>query len=652
MTWTAALFCLLGPAKVDVHEPGLPLSLLLPKLSAQFGRTLTVHPSLAREWILIDAEDVEPDDVLARIAEVTYADWQASGEGLRLERSEERERALAKAAQDSRREEIRAGLSKYTETAYDAAKVAHEVMRASQARERIRDSLQRPDQFFIGRIASAVPSEPWLSLPAGQEIVYSTSPNGTQRPFPPKARELLNRCLEANEAREAIFQNYEPEYRPEPKTRDALLKVRAFDFPRYLALDLSRVDVAGEYIGGSSMTIRSEPRPGNTFAKGISLPKDPVREEMGRILADKLKFGSASLATQAAVLHPERDGELVRIWGAAVRSFAGHQRAAVVANLTDANMSDFSDAQSESMDAGYWLSAMEGFAFHRSGPWLTVKIRYPGRAGENRGDYFLAARLLEKMRKGSPISIESGAEADLNLASLLRYAIRWGDRIDPRRGICKSGLISENEVGPRILGTLSEAQRRKVYAGRSIPFSEFPSALQKWLRNELVPSMYGSEDVFYEPDGRLRQARPPLTYALTSHDIVNSAVTAEVKTEIEFELADLVGKELVERERWGAETVASRLASTLQPLKSPPPGPGDDDFRFTHVRPVLRRKVILRLRLPNRCSFVAIHSDYQFPVPDRFVRPKDLSKPHRDLLLRLRREAEKEVTPDDGRTSP
>lgn len=339
----AALSLALPVTTVDVHEPGLPLGLLLPKLSAQLRRPLTVQPTLAREWILIDADDVAPDDLLARIAEVTHADWVTQNGEFRLERSPARERALATAANEFHAANLRRELHRTLPADYSGEAAAHALSRALLAEnrdavERAKWLDQRPDKVFVAPIVATLPVEKILALPEGHRIIYSTKPQGVQLPFPDASKALLSRYLQEAASYEELRRTYDRNAVKPRQVGQVLLYVdhNSLDSGRRgIGGKLVRFDSTGKMIASGRELFISRPEPAGPFPSPLAMPPDAIRTGMGWVQGDEGDFSAASPEVRNAILSPDRDGDLVRVWGAAVRALGRHERKRVVANLAD-----------------------------------------------------------------------------------------------------------------------------------------------------------------------------------------------------------------------------------------------------------------------------------------------------------------------------
>lgn len=302
---------------------------------------------------------------------------------------------------------------------------------------------------------------------------------------------------------------------------------------------------------------------------------------------------------------------------------------------------------------------MAEYEFARSGDWLTVKPRFPGPAGANRADRALIARLLRHIQSGLPVSLEAGADARLRLGDLHVFVERWTEILDPRNSACSLGLTEGTEFGWHLLHDLSPSQRQSLYNGRPLPFSTLPGSLQTWLRNELALKSL-AEDIVIDETGELdddfggRISIDTTSFSLPPEELAYSQVEAKVEYDVRFERAREEPGGLKEVDLCDAPTLATSVDARLKPL--PVPDGTDEDetppSRFTHVRPVVHRSVTFRLRFRGGYSLISGHHDAQFPAPDRYVLPHQLPKAYQDLLLRLQREAPKDVTPDDDGTSP
>jgi hypothetical protein len=198
----AAALCAL-PLRVTIHARAQPLHLLLPTLSAQTGRRLTVDKPLAGEWLVIEAKDVDPDALLGRIAEVTHAEWSQDPSGrYRLSRTPARERALADEEQSFIVREI---LRKFAprSTPYDPQRAAERMNRAISQRQRSDDpkdygeymaaQLDAPAYHGLCALVPLLPLGEISRIQSPESLVFASHPSGSQQPLPPGATAILKR---------------------------------------------------------------------------------------------------------------------------------------------------------------------------------------------------------------------------------------------------------------------------------------------------------------------------------------------------------------------------------------------------------------------------------------------------------------------------
>lgn len=653
MSWIPALAFLLPLARVDVQEPGLPLSLLLPKLSAQLHRPLTVQPSLAQEWILIDAKDVEPDDLLARIAEVTHADWQPSPEGLKLERSAVRERELATAAARYHAANLSKRLNEELDKlpSYRATTVAGDIELAMQTvrREQTRSAIrglthavaQVPDRFFVAPLVATLLNGNQIPLQADRRLVFSSHPVANQRPFPSRSKAVLARYLEEADHFEDL-QRGDRGLNAQRETKTITLRI---DVGRTLlgapTLDgfLSRIDASGRRIASGAQTFGSSSPVKDPLPASLTLPPDEVRDEIGALRLEEREFRELSAAAQSAILNPERDGDLTRLWGACVQALARKENRSVVANLSDA-LVELDEGSPWSQDALIWLRQMEGYEFLRSENWLTARLRHPGPAGRDRLDRNVLGLLLRQVHAEVPIRLEAGAEAHLRLGPYQHVAQRWIEQLDAHGGACTLGFYSGNEFGWRLLQGTSAGQRQALFGGRAIPFSQLSSPFRGWLRNEWLASdlLEQVERESVDPASGQPRSVQAGDFQPSPDDLWSTRVEATFESNTQFEGATLKEGVASSSGIFDPERVASTLGPDLQLLPSTEPiEEMTSELRFTHVRPVRSRSITFRLVFPNGFFLTSDHNDVQFLPPDRYVLPHQLPLNLRELLRRLQK---------------
>jgi hypothetical protein len=91
MIGLVALVCLgaMPRATVNVSLEAMPLPRLLAELSKQFGMQLATSQQTEKEVVTVDVKDVDPNELLKKIAQVVDGSWRKEGTLLRLTRTSE-----------------------------------------------------------------------------------------------------------------------------------------------------------------------------------------------------------------------------------------------------------------------------------------------------------------------------------------------------------------------------------------------------------------------------------------------------------------------------------------------------------------------------------------------------------------------------------
>lgn len=624
-----ALLAALTTFSVTLQVRAQPLSLLLPALSQRLGRTLTVQPTLAREQIVIDVKNVEPDMLLTRIAEVTHAEWVLKGEEFRLERSPERERSLIEAENRFHIEDLTAGWKRALVTPYSAAEEARRYLaRRSKPIQERGSAGVHPVERYLNELLLHIPAESIVRLRGGQSLRFSNRPNAIFRPFPASAAPVLSRFLKDQETFSSITGPITEEETADTVPHRVVLTINAQRWsPGELNLWVSAglEDKAGD--------IYAERQFDYCSAKGIdfsALPRQapvsltPFTLEMERLFADVGRLGSsrsvplveASPAVRDAVLNLERDGRLSRVWSEVLFALAARDSQPLVANLPD--WAETYDPPEDGQTIEAYLALLSGFELRREGGWLALRPTFPGPAGSFRIDRAVAGGAVRAVFAGRCLSLDEATPiverlGDLDLLVSMRTEIA-----DITGGAASSPL--DNHVYElKLLRSLPPATRGALFAGQKLPFRRLPPQVQAQLREIYI------QDRPFEIDHESPDAQAD------AQQVESLILEGSEKRELAF----IVRRTPTSSDRFlsAASRLVRYLDDDLKILKTEE-DPNPETARF---RVLTQRTIDLTVTFPNG-AFHSMHlSDCQLDPKSEFLALDRLPAPVRAELRRLKK---------------
>ncbi|MCA1997124.1 MAG: hypothetical protein LDL56_07845, partial [Armatimonadetes bacterium] len=201
---------------VDVVVPAMPLEKAVRLLSQATGKRLEVSRELAAEVLVVSASKVEPDELLARVASCLGATWRDDGSKLTLvltdaQRKEQRDAELAwrQRAAEAAIQKLSEPLAKHPTFDAKAIEEARQgggvpamggggfspMAMAQLGRNLIAGNPASPTGRAVARLARLIGPKTLAMLGDGERLVFSTSPNAMQRPFPNGSLPILNQLI-------------------------------------------------------------------------------------------------------------------------------------------------------------------------------------------------------------------------------------------------------------------------------------------------------------------------------------------------------------------------------------------------------------------------------------------------------------------------
>lgn len=644
----AALCALPGP--ITLQARAQPLSQLLPKLSEKVGRTLAVHPSLAREQIVIDVKDVAPDALLERIAEVTHAQWTEESGEYRLRRPAEKERALAAEERAFHAKTLRKQWAERVQSPFDAKKAAEalrEMRRKQDQTETVNDAElpEDPGERYISELLLALPTDSIAGLRNRQGVVFSNRPSGSQRPLPSTLVPIVARLFRDQETFTNIVAPLFPEdYRDATPVKVTLSVEASRPKPGMLRLVSSltlRDDATRPIASALDVTESfpdSPPRPSEPGEPLANL--GPLAMEMETARSRQVSSGSAnpsalSEALRRSLSNPERDGRLTQTWSDAMFALAAKEARSLVANLPDDAEGAMTPDPRGQLKLREYLDRLTGSEFQRSGEWMTVRPRFPGPAGVFRADRSVVGPAVRSIANGRALPMEEAAAVISRAGTETQVLWHRIQLLDPTGGASFNSLTAD-PFGYAILNGLSNEARRAVYSGRSLTFAQMPVTLQNELRDYYLNA--GTYRFLIVPDRPdIPESDPTLDRDATEFvgpaQVTGATLTASVDESLAF-----IGRSSRNPERvvtLDPYALLPYLDEQMRVRKRPIEDgiEGIDEVRYT-----TDREVTLKIHFPNGFRHEITLTEKFFDMKAPYVKLADLKADVRAYLARKRKE--------------
>lgn len=651
-----AALCALAPS-VTLKARAQPLARLLPALSEKVGRTLGVQPALAREQLVIDATNVDPEALLARIAEVTHAQWVEEAGEYRLRRTSEGEKALERGERAFHGENFRRQWTEATKAAYDVQKVARAALEELRTREVMPPEGERPTseslppapaERYLSELLLGLPSDALAGLEDGRGIVYSNRPLGSQRPLPASLNPIVARLFRDHRAFTAVLAPHAEEEYPDAPPARVVLSVQAVRLhPGSLRL-IAQLILRDRDNGPLATALLNTYSPDQTSPRTPEEPRvppvplNPVAEEWESIRRGLRPHGGLrpaappiSAGLRESVLNPERDGRLAQTWSDALFAFADREAMPLVANLLDIAEDIDAPETPENRVPRRFLEHLAGMETRREGGWITVRPRHPGSAGRFRADRGAAGGAIRAVADERAIPLEEAAAIQARLGRSGTVLTSRLPLID-RTGGAATHALNADEFGLAILDGLGPSGRSALYAGRSLPFASLPPVLQSTLREFYLNA--GSFSFLVLPDREEvgdadgdndRDA----TEVVGAAQVSGLALSASVEEKMAFLGVSDATPDL--RQTLDVDFLLHYLDEELRPRK---PEETEEAVVYNRFQRIGSRSITLKIHFPNGYRHEIYLDDFRVDPRAPFLSPAQFPEPVRAYLRKRRKE--------------
>ncbi|MGV3613707.1 MAG: hypothetical protein ACO1SV_00105 [Fimbriimonas sp.] len=633
--------------KVTLHERAQPLSVLLPKLGPLVERRLAAHPALAREWVVVDVRDADPEELLAKVAEVTHAEWIQEGGEWRVKRSAETERKLLAEDRAAQAASLRSQWTEALRAPFDAA-VAGRRRRDAMIHEAAGDGDSTPKSYpgamavldrYLNELLLQIPIETITSLPDRRGFVMSNRPQASQRALPVSALPVVERMFRDYEAFAGVMRTVDEEAYPDAAPVRLKLSLSAHrqtpSRARYFA-QLVVLDERGRGLGSSARPFQTPPPPRYSPVPGPPFALSEKANELEKVLQREIPFDRAAPAIRELMLNPEREGRLSQLWSDVMFGLAAREARSLVANLPDVAELHAIPLREGPVSLDSYLRRLTTVEFRREGKWLTAWPRHPGPVGRYRADRAAVGWAVRTVAAGKSIPLEEAAQLEYRLGRSRWPMSTRHESVDPTGGAAIASL-EVFEPGHDVLRLLPPNMLAALYEGRPLAFGILPTQLQTALRNLYLQS--GAYMVLLVPD---REGEPESGEGIEMSDVIGpaqvSGLVLRAKVTQSWAFVGRASEATHKRMLLEPSALLRYLDDDLRPRRFPTDEQGESETVYDQVQVIRSRRIDLAVHFPNGYRQDVSMDDYQFDPREPFVSVDRLPKAILDHLRQLKRE--------------
>lgn len=539
------MFCLLCALAIspnlDIDIPAMQATLAFEKLSAAVGQHWEVSRELAREIVVIKADEVSRDELKARLARVMGGEWERTTDGEKLVRPQRLSDAWRTAALRERTtsvatligekfkslpawnagtaNQVVTGIAKAAEAAANAGPT-----KSSEARGALADSSgTAPCGRALITLLHDLPPQTIASLGADDQIVFSDPPTKKESALPASAEAVLNQlnveqkafnqiALERKDLYPAVDYldprfNLTPE--DQPATRLVLI-LRRFA-AGYMIASLQAADQSGTVIARASENLivarpaleQEKSKSGGELAySDRALSWDQLYMRRSGRYGGSEKMDEAPLVAkwQESLSDEILHEPMAYSVDEEIRFVASDLKLNLIADLPDELLSSI-----PSMPAGGKASAADVMrrlqgAFRNCSlrvqdGWLEAEPVDRLKASHDRLDRTLLSELAKEVYKNQGINLDTLASYAFRQQSNLTFESL--DQLIPRMFAKpeEEGASDQASVNSRVLlrlwGSLTSPERATLRQGGKFQLIDLPPASRK-LVDDLVYDLRGS----------------------------------------------------------------------------------------------------------------------------------------------------------------
>ena len=162
---------------ITLTQKAAPIDVVIDEIVKQSGQAIKVSPAMKGEIVLVHVKDRPVKDLLNDLAKATTGMWTQEGGALTLIPDTAQRRRQALTVDQNRLAAVRKGIANF-----------NEMLKSIEENEK-----ERAERFpgyestgakVVAMLGRGLPAEPIAALKSGERVVFSSTPNGTQRPLP------------------------------------------------------------------------------------------------------------------------------------------------------------------------------------------------------------------------------------------------------------------------------------------------------------------------------------------------------------------------------------------------------------------------------------------------------------------------------------
>ncbi|CAN5539124.1 hypothetical protein BH11ARM2_BH11ARM2_32700 [soil metagenome] len=500
-----SLLAVLVPVPVTVNFPATRLENALPMVAQAAGVPMATVPAMANEVLLVKAEGVPLETLMARIAQVTAGEWNFDGTTYRLVPSG----AIRTAQERAEFTERAAGIQKSLEELLKVPEPPKGGEKAPKSSATMTVSTTGSAGFQMGgsnrtlaKIVANVGVPALASIRPGERVVFADRPNGSQRQLPSACASLLAQYVrdhnESVKGKDAELHGSEMDQMPDFVKKMVLSRVQPINNPAKTLLAVSSSPLTG--LQATLMFLNNEGGVqgqdeislggvGSMIARFQTLGKKEEKKETkatpvtysadSEAMRKAVNVTSMASATEtsiklpapvmAKIFHPETYDPLSFSASDEVTSVAKAEGKPVVALLPDSVLSIVGSGETvEELEAS-WKGDGELKMEEKEG-WLVLSPRRPAESRRTRVSRTDLAKLLVATQTKSFPSLDDAANYALGNPPVFDNGLSQMYFATFIPGLSINNPFQSPWEGLQIFARLNPVQRSSLAKGDGVPF--------------------------------------------------------------------------------------------------------------------------------------------------------------------------------------
>ncbi|MBX3118092.1 MAG: hypothetical protein KF784_03440 [Fimbriimonadaceae bacterium] len=596
------------PAKIDLTISAAPLKSVVAAMSEKSGETLTVSLPLASEIMSVDAQGVELSDLMNRIANAVYGNWEKQSDRWLLTRDTQRKRDMESAEMASRRKfwdntigvrikefekQPEFTLKQAFAVEDDLAKLDAKAQKADEPFLMFQEYKKLYDKAPANRLAmkllSMVDLTKVCQAKLGENVVFSTRPTQIQNAFPSQARKALDDFSKEHAiwadamAKAPERPNRGSSFGGDPRFGTDFGSAGPFDAAVVICTLANYVNTQIYITGPDGKTVAvagvQQTAPWFEAALTGTRTETPGEKEPYRLSSAAyeflrmrdLSYGPDRMPLndewRKRLLQPEVDEPLGFVAGEIAHAWAKRRKKHLVARLPDDLLIPYERAvQKDRIDLELWTSYAKNalhLEFQEDGDWLTIRPERPQQTAIEHTDRLALAKLARSLVETGMVRLNVIADYVKTNGSIGEWdpmGFYYASILLPR---CERILQFMNWPAVRVYAELSYSQREAFIAGVPIPVDQLsPTARQSMKHLVYDGNVYN----VFQPNDRSGETVHPALSSLPSVVAPNGIVSGMVLrgTAVNDEIVHVATPQRDNYAAWAQQLTAAQLAGALR----------------------------------------------------------------------------------------